>query len=508
MTRLSKNIVYNMVGQIMVLILGLISTKVIYARLGGDIVGIIYFSLMANTTICMVLELGILSTTVKEISAHHKADPVYVWGFIRVFSSFYWLLYIFFGITIYFSTSFLAQKWLNLTQIDSSTAEYSLRILLISSLSSLPKSFYASIIRGVERMEFNNVIDPLVMLLQQVGILVIIFYNGNIFQISYWIAATQFLSLAAFIVACSFFFPPRQIFVPGYSASIVKRNIKYTAQMMIISLTSLVYLQADKIILSKILPISTFGFYFFAYSIISKGAVVTMAISYAAFPHISKLHVSGANEVVLKNYYKLQDMLCISIAPVFGAVVFASVPLFSHLFNEGVAMTLMIPTVFLSLGFYMTGTMTIPNTLAFVMGKPQIVARQNLLAILVVLPLTILLITLWGLVGASLSMVSYGIFCYLYSVPRICSDCIGIASRSWYSHLLKLYALIALTYGATYTILVLLQDYAIFHLLVAYCVSTMLMLVGSYFFMRRELKDAVGRFFHRSSATSPDLYVG
>lgn len=496
MSRLSKNIIYNIVGQSMVLILGFISVKYIYSRLGGDTVGIVYFAMMANTTLCMILELGISSTTVREVSAHYEKDPLYTQEFIRVFSSFYWILYVVFGVLIYLFTPVLVKKWLNLQNVSSATAEYVLRVLLISSLLALPRSFYASIIRGLQRMEINNVIDVVTVGVQQLGIIIIIIQGGNLTHVAYWIATTHLLSLIAFIVVCARFFPSRKTLIPKYSRSIIERNFQYTAQMTVISLTALAYLQADKVILSKILPIDTFGYYYFAYSLVAKGALVTMAISHAVFPHISNINETGDRNVLEKQYHKLQDMLCFLIVPVFAAISFASLPLFSYLFNEDIAKTLFLPTTLLCMGFYMTGTLTIPNNISFVVGKPNIVARQNLLVIFIVLPITFLCIRMWGMVGASLSIVVYSLFCYFYGIPRICDECIGVPAKKWYIHILRIYCLVGLTYGVAYLILNLLNDFRVYSLLIAYGISTVLMLAGSYYLIEDELKNTIARFYY------------
>jgi len=149
MSRLTKNIAYNLLGQAGVLVLGFISVKYVYKLLGGDIVGIIYFAMMANATICMVLELGVCSAAVKEISAHHETAPFYIRDFIRTFSSLYWILYFIAAAVIYMSASVIAKHWINLGDLSPESAEQSLRILLISALLSLPKSFYAAVLRGL-----------------------------------------------------------------------------------------------------------------------------------------------------------------------------------------------------------------------------------------------------------------------------------------------------------------------------------------------------------------------
>ena len=89
MSKLSKNIVYNFIGQSLLLVAGLIAMKYVFRQLGEDALGIILFTITLSNVLAAVLEMGICSTTVREISAHFHDEPVYVRALIRTASSFY-----------------------------------------------------------------------------------------------------------------------------------------------------------------------------------------------------------------------------------------------------------------------------------------------------------------------------------------------------------------------------------------------------------------------------------
>src|SRR3979490_14930 len=90
MSRLFKNIVYNVIGQGLVLALGVVGVKFIYGGLGPDAFGIIYFNLVLTGVLTTALELGVLSTVVRQVSAHFVTDREYVNRLIRTASLFYW----------------------------------------------------------------------------------------------------------------------------------------------------------------------------------------------------------------------------------------------------------------------------------------------------------------------------------------------------------------------------------------------------------------------------------
>src|SRR4030042_4854505 len=132
MSRLSKNIIYNLFGQGLLLILGFVAVKYVFKQLGEEALGIIYFTLAANAILCAVLEMGICSTTVREVSAHFDDEPDYIHNLIRTASLFYWLAYVLLAVVIYFGSPILVDKWINLKTMDVATATQVLRILGIS----------------------------------------------------------------------------------------------------------------------------------------------------------------------------------------------------------------------------------------------------------------------------------------------------------------------------------------------------------------------------------------
>lgn len=497
MSRLSRNIIYNLFGQGLLIVLGFVAIKYIFRQLGEDALGIIYFTAMMNAVLCAVLEMGICSTTVREVSAHFDDEPEYIHELIHTASLFYWGAYALLGVVIFFLAPIIVGKWINLKTMDTATAIYVSRILGIASLVALPKSFYVSLFRGLQRMEFNNFIDVGTSGLQQFGIILILAFGGNLFQVVYWFAGCYGLIILAYIVASTRFFSLWAL-VPGYSSVVVKKNLGFASRMASISIIASIHTQVDKIIISKLMPIGLIGYYGVAYGSISRGALLTGAISQAAFPSFSALFGAGDRNGLISQYWKLQDLLCFAIVPIFAAIPFASLPLFSYLLNEDAARLLLVPTILLCVGFYMNGTLNIPYVFSLAVGKPDIATRLNFYALFIVLPMTALLIYFFGLIGAGLSWVFYHIFAYSYGVSRMCHECMQIPVRKWHLHVLRIFILVCLTYGVAWIILDPLNNHSILYLTLAYSGATISYLIGAYLMIGDELRETVTRYFQVS----------
>lgn len=498
MSRLSKNILYNLIGQGLLLVLSFVAVKYVFTRLGEDALGIIYFTLTMNTVLCAVLEMGISSTTVREVSSHFHNEPAYIRDLIRTASLFYWSAYVLLAVVIYFSAPILVAKWINLTTLDAAVATRMLQILGVSAILALPRSLYASLFRGLQRMEFNNFIDVGTLGLQQFGMLIILIFEGSLFQVVYWLMICFILSILAYLLISSYFFS-WQALIPGYSKLVIRRNLRFSSNMMSISILAMIHTQADKLIVSKLLPIGIFGYYGFASGVVSKTTLVTSSITQAAFPSFSTLFIADDRVGMMVQYRKLHDLLCFATVPLFAAIPFAALPLFGYLFNGQVAQMLLLPITFISIGYYMNGTLHVPYFFSLAVGKPEISVKSNFYALFIVLPIAGLLIYFFGLTGAGFSWVFYHLFAYSYAVPRICAECLEISVSEWYLHVLKIFILIILTYGMAWITLGIIDNHSIPALVTAYIGASIAFLSGGYFMVGKGLRETL--FCHFQTIT-------
>ena len=492
MTRLTRNLIANVTGQGLVLILSLIAVKFIFRKLGDDVFGIIFFNLVITQVVTGVLELGVSSTVVREVSARQDEDPGYIRALIGTASTLYWGAGILLVVAIWITAPFLVTHWINLRTIDPGTAAWLLRLMAGSALVLLPKNLYSSIFRGHQLMHINNGIDVVTAVAQQAGILIALTVSKSVYPVAAWISINALLSAFVYIVAAGRVVGFRTL-IPRISMDAVRRNLGFAGNMMAISVLSLVHIQAAQVIVSKLLTIGEFGFYGFAASTVYRGTFVTSAIGQAAFPSFSSLHASGDRYGLLQQYRKLQDLVAFGGLPLFTGICFAALPVYAYVFNAGVAQRLLLPTAFLALGYWMNGAMIIPYMLSVAVGRPQIAARSNLYALFVVLPVTALLIFRFGLPGAGFSWVFYHLFAYAYMVPRIHRECLGTQPWSWYGHLLRVLGLAALTYGVAWLALEALNLFTLPAVVIAYLAGSAAFAIGAYVMIGSDLRQTLQR---------------
>lgn len=430
MSRLTHNILWNLAGQAIVLVLGFVAVRFIYRDLGDDAVGIIFFALTLSSVLAVTMDLGISSTIVREV-ARIPPSSGYVVALLRTAALFYWGSYAALTAILVLAAETIVRVWLNVGALDPSDSEMSLRILAGGSLLALPRSLYASLFKGLQRMEVTNGIDALSMAIQQGGIVTIISLGGGIVAVSWWIAGSTAAGVAAYALAASHVVPVRAL-LPGIDREVIRMNRGYASHVTIVTSLGILHTHADKLIVSSLLPLGVFGLYGFAFSALNRGTLLTNAVAQAAFPSLSKLHSLRDRDGLLLQYRRLQNLVCYMSVPVFAITPFAVPGVFSLLFGPEEADQMFLPCTLLALGFYMNSTLHMPYILSLAMGRPAIAMSLNAWAVAAVLPAALLLVWRWGLIGAGSSWLLYQVFAYLYFVPRISRECAGEAPWRWY----------------------------------------------------------------------------
>ncbi len=492
MTTLSKNVVFNLVGQALALLSGFIAVRFIFKQLGSDVFGIIYFNVTLAAVLTTVLELGILATTVREISSYYDTEPAYISSLIGTASLLYWAMGLVAVGVVFLTAPLLVEKWINLTTIDAGSAATLLRILSVGTMVALPRALYTSLFRGRQRMAINNAIDVGTVIVQQVGIVLLLKLGAGPLVVAGWMSAIVLLAVLVYIAIAGRLFGWRAL-LPGFDIGVIKRNVRFTTLMMSNSLLATVLSLSDKLIVSKLLAVAEFGLYGFASTTIGRTAIASAAIGQAALPSFSRLFKRGEATELLRQYKKLQDLVCFGTLPLFAAICFGAVPAYTNIFNASIADRLLLPTALLALGFYMSAAVNTPYTVSVAMGKPRIIVQANILAIFVVIPITALLIFAYGMVGAALSVVCYQVFSFAYVVPRICRQCLRIRPAAWYLQFFKAFGSGAVLYGLSWELIARAGSFSLLALSLAYVAASIAFALAAYALIGRDLRATILR---------------
>lgn len=473
MTVLKRNITFNLIGQFLVMALGFISFKYIYKDLGEDALGIIYFSLMLSVLFSSVLDLGLSKTTVREIAAHQGDDPEYIMKLTQTFSLFYWLIYVLVTTLLVFILPAIVDSWITLSTMPVELAYNVLLVIGVTSLLVIPKTFLSSICIGLQRMDVSNSIDVVIAFMQQLGIVMLLLLGQDVMSVAYWLAVTNILRILVYYIFVSKLLSIDAM-LPLFTMSVIYRIKYYTSRMLLASLVLVIHKQLDKVLISKLLPIGILGIYSFVYTSMAKTSLVTGAIAQAAFPDFTELEKKGQPKKLLDRFFTLQDFLIFGSAPIFSAVIFFTLPLFTFLLDESKAEEIQLTVLLLSISFYLNAVLRLVRTYMFAVGKPGYIIKSDILSLFVVLPVSVLLIIKMGMEGAAIAWIFFYLVCAIYVIPRVYKREFGRPARMWFKSVLSVMILSSVTYIPFYLLAFTFYAENIFLLVLFFIAATMI----------------------------------
>jgi O-antigen/teichoic acid export membrane protein len=230
--------------------------------------------------------------------------------------------------------------------------------------------------------------------------------------------------------------------------------------------------QADRLFVSKLMPVAALGYYGFAASVAAALGRVAYAVVLAAFPSFSEVYRQSGRATMREQHQRVQTLVLAVSAPGFAALAFAARPVFSWVFGTEIGATLIWPAIILSAGWYLNAAVSASYFVSVAVGRADISARQNLFALFLVLPAGAALTWRFGLSGAAATWLGYHLFALAYGIPRICRECLEEPVVAWFGQLLQMLALIGATYGLGFVIAVWLGGSAVGWLLTGFVLAS------------------------------------
>jgi len=489
-TVVGSNIVYNLVGQGMLLVLGLLSVKFIYSDLGGDALGIIYFTILVNRVLNGLLSKGLCAPAVREVSSHHKSDFPYVVSFVRTGSIIAWSVFLFLSVISYTLAPYFIKYWLNIETLNHADATLVLRLLGVSVLLSFPVSFFLSLIQGLQKMRVTNAIDVSSAILEQGGILILLVIDTGLIGIVIWMFIARLLKAGIYLAAVSRFFTPISI-LPFLDPTVVNRNKRFSIDMIFVSFYVFINKQADKLIVSKLLSVTVLGYYGYVYELVSKILAFPVVVAQAAYPAFCEHVQENDKSALIRQYRLLQELVCFLVVPFFALTPFFCLPVLGFIFDEEVAQSLVLPVVLLSVGAYMNATLSLPHRVLLADGRPDIAVKQYKYACLVTIPAIYLLALRYGLPGASLSLIITYLVGYIYMVPRVYRRSLELNVVEFFKLILSILGLALATYGLSYGLLQVYGEINLLSLAMHYIGASTGYLVLTFYFMSGDIKKEI-----------------
>jgi O-antigen/teichoic acid export membrane protein len=426
MTTVRRNLVASFFGRGWTAALQVLLVPIFLKLLGAESYALVGFYALLYSVVAR-LDLG-LSTTLNREFARARAvtdddaagEPAgrSMGDLLRTLEFIYVAVAVIVGVSVAAAAPFLAQHWLRGSVLGPHTVSRAIALMGIVVAAQWPISLYEGGLRGLERQTVLNGIGASMATVRGLGaVAVLLWVSRSIDAYFVWQAIANLFHLMLLAVA-TWRLMPRTAKRPRFRGGEVRAVARFTAGISGISILSLVLTQADKVVLSRMLPLAAFGYYNVAANLAAGLAVVSVPLFEAIFPRLSALLAAGATDQLRRTYHASMQLSAVLVIP-------ASVVLL--LFGRDVAQLWLHDAVaveqthlligLLSIGTAVNVLMTMPFALQLASGWTRLSLYKNVIALACTIPLLLLLVARFGAVGAAVSWIAINVGYLVWELP-------------------------------------------------------------------------------------------
>ncbi len=403
MSLVRRNLIANSLGKIWSAALSLALIPLQIHFIGIEAYGLIgvFQSLIA---ILALLDLGLGSALNRQL-AQYSMQPGRAQdmrNLLRTVEVVYWTIGLAVGLVVVAAAAPIADHWLQSQQMPRDNVVEALILMGIVIACQWPRALYYSGLMGLQSQVALNIMSAAVAtVLNLGGILILWQISANISALLSWYVAIGIIEtlLSAWLLRRALPVAPARV---SFTPRLIGELWRYAAGMTGISAMSIILTQVDKVILSKVLSLEAFGYYSLAWRLAAGLYYLIGPVTTAFFPRFSQLAVSGENEELARLYHKGCQLMSVVVLPATAILAFFPAELLL-LWTRDPVLVANSSTLLgvLALGTALNGVMGLPAALQFAHGWTRLVFVFNTVAVLLLAPLTYVMATHYGGLGAA-----------------------------------------------------------------------------------------------------------
>ena len=400
---LKKNLIFNYIGQAWTALMGLVFIPVYIKYLGIESYGLIGLFGVLQTWLSL-LDMGMTPTLNREMARFtggaHTATSIR--DLLRSIEYIAYCAAILAGLGVWAASGWLAKEWLNVGTLPIKTVTQALAIMGVVIALRFVEGVYRSCIVGLQYQVLYNVINSILATLRGVGAVgVLMWVAPTINAFFIWQGAVSLLTLGTLLLV-TYHKLPKSGRTGRFSPSSLRDISRYAGGMIGISFLTLLLTQVDKLLLSKFLTLSEYGFYTLAAVVAGGLYMFTAPILQAWFPRLSELHANNREVELIEKYHQgaqLVTVLMGSAAVIL--IMFSEVILNLWTHDPELASHAAPLLALLAVGNLLNGLMWIPYQTQLAYGWTSLAMRFNVIAVAVIVPAILWITPRYGAVGAA-----------------------------------------------------------------------------------------------------------
>ena len=371
--------------------------------LGIEAYGLIGF-FIALQAIFGILDLGLSATISREVArCRTNETPGEARDLLHTLAIIYWVTGVAIGIGVALAAEPIANHWLRDTTMPSDIIRQAIRLMGLIIAFRWPVALYTGALIGAGKLTHVSVITIIIATVTNIGaVLVLFLIKPTITTFFMWQAGCTVLHVSAIRLIAWQEMGGRK--ATRFDRSGLKRIWRFSAGLSVAAIIGTIFMQSDKVILSRIVPLAALGSYVLAGTVARVLYIILTPAFNVIYPRMTAMIAAGTHRE-LNDYYRYGTRLLIAVIAPFSMFValFARDLLLVWTANPGTVETVAPLVPFMIVGTVMNGVMHFPYALQLASGRSRLPATINLILLVMFIPMLTYLASRHGVFGAAVA---------------------------------------------------------------------------------------------------------
>jgi O-antigen/teichoic acid export membrane protein len=431
---LKRNLIANYIGQGWNALMGLAFVPLYIKYLGIESYGLI--GLFAVLTAWLsLLDMGMTPTLSREMAlftgGSKSAESIR--DLLRTIEVITFSIAFVIAGGISLGANWIATYWLSAEKLPIQVVSQAFTIMGMVTALRFAETIYHSSIVGLQRQVLFNTVNSSLATLRGLGAVIILAWVSPSIQAFFlWQGLVSVLSLGILAVLTYATLPPVQRRA-HFSIPALRSIWRFAGGMLGITFLALLLTQVDKVLLSKLLSLTDYGYYTLAAAVAAALFMVISPITQAVYPRLCELHAAGDRVMLADTYHKAEQLVSVLAGSAAIVMIFFG-ETFLRVWTQNAdlaARTAPLLSI-LMLGNLLNGLMWIPYQTQLAHGWTSLTVKVNIVAVAVIVPAIMLVTPRYGAIGAAWAWVGLNLGYVLLAAQLMYQRILKRQKWRWY----------------------------------------------------------------------------
>ena len=431
---LKKNLVANYIGQGWQALMGLAFVPLYIRYLGIEAYGLIGIFALLQAWLAL-LDMGMKPALGREMArftagAHNNGS---IRDLLRSIELIGIAIAGAVALGIWAASGWLATHWVRTKNLPVEVVAHAFAVMGLVAALRFIEDIYASSIAGLQRQVLQNIVTSIMATTRGLGaVALLVWVSPTIEAFFLWQGLISVITVALFSGVVHHILPPAPV-ASRFSGSALLGIWRFAAGMMTITFLALLLTQVDKILLSRLLTLESFGYYALAWALASALNMLAMPITAAFYPRFTELAANG-DDLALRTLYHQGAQLVTILNGSAAMMLMVFSDRILRLWTGNLMLTKHVAPVMLvlALGMMFSGMMAIPYQMQLAHGWTSLTIKINIVSVGLLVPAILLIAPAHGAIGTAWVWVTLNLGYVLFEIPLMHRRFLRAEKWRWY----------------------------------------------------------------------------